>query len=156
MEIPLALAPHKGPIFLHASFDCHLRPWLANRFESLIGTERKPHGPPGDPRQARRDAFGLDTALGAIAAAHVGNNDAHGAERQAEYPRQFLPDRKWALGRRPDLQNLPIELRHANMGLHRIVLRAGKGECIFEDKICCAKPLVNFASLVTEMKADIT
>ena len=42
---------------------------------------------------------------------------------------------EWALGRRPDLQNVPIKLRHANMGLHGIVLRAGEGERIFEDKI---------------------
>ena len=135
VEVHLALARHKGPVFLHARFDGHLRPWLTNRFECLIGTERKPDGPPGDPRQARCDAFGLDAALGAIAAAHVGNDDAHGAERKAEDPRQFLPDRKWALGRRPDLQNLPVELRHANMGLHGIVLRAREGERIFKDKI---------------------
>ena len=133
VEVHLAPARHKGSIFLHARLEGHRRPWLTNRFECLISTERKPDGPPGDPGQARRDAFGLDAALRAIAAAHVGNDDAHGAERKSKDPRQFLPDGKWALGCRPDLQNLAVELRHANMGFHGIVLRAREGKGIFKD-----------------------
>ena len=42
------------------------------------------------------------------------------------------------------------------MGLHGIVLGTGERERIFEDKIRCAKSFVNFAALVTKMKADIT
>ena len=59
----------------------------------------------------------------------------HGAEWQAEDPRQFLPHGEWTLGRRPDLQDFSVELRHANMGLHGVVLGAGERERIFEDKI---------------------
>src|SRR5262245_30860167 len=135
VEIHLTLARHKGSIFLHTRFYRHFRPWLANRFECLLGVERKSNRPTSDPRQTRSDAFGLDTALGAIATAHVGNDDAHGAERETEDPSQFLPHREWTLGRRPDLHNLSIELRHANMGLHRKVLRAGERKRIFKDKI---------------------
>src|SRR4029077_284816 len=83
------------------------------------------------------------------------NDHAHGAKRQTEDARQLLAHRKRTLRRAPYGENLPFELRHAHVGLHRIMLGAGEMKTVFKDLIGIAKSIFDIAALMTKMKTDV-
>jgi hypothetical protein len=142
-------------VLVEAAFDLERAGVLGDLVEALLHRQRDLHGALGQQRQRGHERFQLDVELGAVAAAQIGDADAHAVLRQAKQAGDLGAHERGALRRGVDRHRVALGVADRDERLEREMQHLLGAERVLEHVRGLGEALLDVALAQLEVERDV-